>query len=263
MILHCLVEGNSVRSTARLCDVEKRTVLNMLKLAGENCERLLADRVRNVPVQDVQCDEIWTFVQKKEGHKWPFEYDSQTVGDAYTFIALERTSKLVLAWHLGKRDTENTTQFIRKLRSATAPEKFELCTDAFGSYLPAISEALYDRVNYSQVVKVYSKQEEGRERYSPGEFVTVEKAAIRGNPNLNRASTSHVERKNGSLRQWCKRLTRLTYAFSKKWENLQAALALHFAYYNFCRVHGSLRVTPAMESGITDHVWDLAELIGS
>lgn len=260
-ILHCLVEGNSVRSTARLCDVEKRTVLTMLKLAGENCERLLADRVRNVPVQDVQCDEIWTFVQKKEGHKWPFEYDSQTVGDAYTFIALERTSKLVLAWHLGKRDTDNTTQFIRKLRSATAPEKFELCTDAFGSYLPAINEALYDRVNYSQVVKVYSKHEEGRERYSPGEFVTVEKSAIRGNPNLNRASTSHVERKNGSLRQWCKRLTRLTYAFSKSWDNLQAALALHFAYYNFCRIHGTLRVTPAMEAGIADRVWTLADLI--
>ncbi len=132
MILHCLVEGNSVRSTARLCDVEKRTVLTMLKLAGENCERLLAERVRNVPVQDVQADEIWTFVQKKEGHKWPYEYDAQNVGDAYTFIALERTSKLVLAWHLGKRDTDNTTQFIRKLRSATAPGKFELCTDAFG-----------------------------------------------------------------------------------------------------------------------------------
>jgi transposase InsO family protein len=118
-------------------------------------------------------------------------------------------------------------------------------------------------VNYSQVVKVYSKQEEGRERYSPGEFVTVDKTAIRGNPNLNRASTSHVERKNGSLRQWCKRLTRLTYAFSKSWDNLRAALALHFAYYNFCRIHSSLRVTPAMEAGIADHVWDLRELIAA
>jgi IS1 family transposase len=121
----------------------------------------------------------------------------------------------------------------------------------------------YDRVSYSQVVKVYSKQEEGRERYSPGEFVTVDKTAIRGNPNLNRASTSHVERKNGSLRQWCKRLTRLTYAFSKSWDNLRAALALHFAYYNFCRIHSSLRVTPAMEAGIADHVWDLRELIAA
>jgi len=109
----------------------------------------------------------------------------------------------------------------------------------------------------------YSKQEEGRERYSPGSFVTVEKAAIPGNPDLKRAGTPQVERKNGSLRQWCKRLTRLTYAFSKKWDNLKAALALHFAYYNFCRVHSSLRVTPAMEAGLTDHVWDLSELIGA
>ena len=117
------------------------------------------------------------------------------------------------------------------------------------------------RAHYSQVVKVYSKQEEGRERYSPGEFVTVGKQAIQGTPDPSRASTSHVERKNGSLRQWCKRLTRLTYAFSKKWENLQSALALHFAYHNFCRVHSSLRVTPAMEAGITDHVWGLDELV--
>ena len=183
------------------------------------------------------------------------------IGDAYTYIALESSTKLVLAWHLGKRDTPNTIEFIRKLRVATFEDQFELCTDAFGSYLPAVNQVLYDRANYSQVVKVYSKQEEGRERYSPGEFVTVEKQAMRGNPDLNRASTSHVERKNGSLRQWCKRLTRLTYAFSKKWENLQSALALHFAYYNFCRVHSSLRVTPAMEAGIADHVWTLTELI--
>jgi hypothetical protein len=110
-------------------------------------------------------------------------------------------------------------------------------------------------------VKVYSKQEEGRERYSPGSFVTVQKEAIIGNPDLGRARTSHVERKNGSLRQWCKRLTRLTYAFSKKWDNLKAALALHFASYYFCRVHSSLRVTPAMEAGIAGHVWTIGELI--
>jgi IS1 family transposase len=262
-ILHCLVEGNSVRGTARLCDVEKRTVLNILMLAGENCERLLSKRIQQIPVGQVQADEIWTFVQKKEGHKWAHEQNAEQIGDAYTFIALERNTKLVLAWHLGKRDTPNTIEFVRKLRAATFEDRFEFCTDAFGSYLPAVSEALYDRADYSQVVKVYSKQEEGRERYSPGDFVTVEKQAMRGNPDLNRASTSHVERKNGSLRQWCKRLTRLTYAFSKKWENLQSALALHFAYYNFCRVHSSLRVTPAMEAGITEHVWTLEELVAT
>jgi IS1 family transposase len=127
-----------------------------------------------------------------------------------TFIAIERDTKLVLAWHLGKRDTPNTIEFARKLRAATFEDRFEFCTDAFRSYVPAVNEVLYDRLNYSQITKVYGKHEEGRERYSPEEFVTVEKAAIQGNPDLAHASTSHVERKNGSLRQWRKRLTRLT-----------------------------------------------------
>jgi hypothetical protein len=136
-----------------------------------------------------------------------------------------------------------------------------ICTDAFIPYAQAIRVILWDRANHSQIVKVYDKPEKGRERYSPGRFVTVEKAAMSGMPDLERASTSHVERQNGTLRQWCKRLTRLTYAFSKKWENLKAALVLHFAYYNLCRIHGSLRIIPAMAAGITDHVWDIGELI--
>lgn len=154
----------------------------------------------------------------------------------------------MVAWHLGKRDRINTEDFISKLRRATADGQFDVCTDGFQPYVGAIDAGLSDRANYSQVVKSYSKPEEGeRERYSPGEFVTVEKAAVLGSPDMDRASTSHVERKNGTLRQWCKRLTRLTYAFSKKWENLNAALALHFAHYNFCRQHGSLcKLTPAM-----------------
>jgi len=127
----------------------------------------------------------------------------------------------------------------------------------------AIDAGLHDRVDYSQVVKVYSKQEEGRERYSPGAFVSVEKKEIFGARNIGRASTSDVERKNRTLRQWCKRLTRLTYAFSKKWDNLKAALALHFAHYNFCRVRSSLRVTPAMQAGLTDRVWGIEDLIGA
>ncbi len=259
MILHCLVEGNSVRSTARLCDVEKRTVLNLLTLAGENCERFLRERVRNVSVSELQLDEVWTFVGKKQRRLGPQERGLK-VGDAYTFIALERTSKLVVAWHLGKRDRVNTEDFITKIRTATAPGRFDVSTDAFQPYESAIDAGLYDRANHSEVVKLFSRPEEGRERYSPGSFVCVQKDAVSGTPDLSRASTSHVERKNGTLRQWCKRLTRLTYAFSKKWENLQAALALHFAYYNFCRVHGSLRVTPAMEAGIADHIWTLEEL---
>jgi IS1 family transposase/transposase-like protein len=260
-ILHCLVEGNSVRSTSRLCDVEKRTVLNILKLAGGNCERILTERIRNVVVEQLQMDEIWTFVRKKEAHKFPFEAHDDRIGDAYTFIALERNKKLVLAWHLGRRDRINTENFIAKVRQATAPGRFEICTDGFEPYVNAIADGLGDRADYSQIIKVYSKQEEGRERYSPGEFVTLEKKAIIGEPDMERAGTSHVERQNGTLRQWCKRLTRLTYAFSKSWDNLKAALALHFAYYNFCRVHSALRVTPAMEAGIADRIWAIGDLI--
>lgn len=262
MILHCLVEGNSIRSTARLCDVEKRTVLNLLKRAGEICERILNERIQNIPVRDLELDEVWTFVRKKQRHLRPQDF-GQRIGDAYTFIALERTSKLVVAWHLGKRNGSNAETFVEKIRKATAPQRFEVSTDAFAAYDFAIQWALYDRADHSQVVKVFEKPAESRERYSPPRFIGVQKDTVSGNPDLDRACTSHVERKNGTLRQWCKRLTRLTYAFSKKWENLQAALALHFAFYNFCRVHGSLRITPAMASGITDHIWTMEELIST
>jgi transposase-like protein/IS1 family transposase len=263
LILHCLVEGNSVRSTARLCGVEKRTVLTMLKSAGENCERLLEQKIRNVPVRDLQMDEIWSFVFKKEQHKWPEEASRRDIGDAYTFIALERSTKLVLAWHLGRRDRISTEDFVSKLRDATAPDAwFQVTTDGFSPYINAVETSLSDRADYAQLVKVYGKPEEGREqRYSPGEVIGAIPTPILGNPDPARICTSHVERQNGTLRQWCKRLTRLTYAFSKKWENLRAALALYFAFYNFCRIHGSLRVTPAMEAGLTDHVWGISELI--
>jgi IS1 family transposase len=251
-----------VRSTARLCDVEKRTVLNTLIIAGERCERFLEQTISNIPVKELQLDECWSYVQKKEGHKRPHEANDESIGDQYIYIGLERTSKLIVAWHLGKRNRGNTETFIAKIRNATADTRFDISTDAWPSYVPEINVQLSDRANHSIVVKVYDKPEETRERYSPGHFVTVEKSVASGNPDLERACTSHVERKNGTLRQWCRRLTRLTYAFSKKKENLRAALALHFWYYNFVRVHSSLRVTPAMEAGLTDHVWALEELLG-
>ena len=146
----------------------------------------------------------------------------------------------------------------RRCGCATAPGRLEICTDGFEPYVNAIDAGLHHRVDYSQIIKVYSKQEEGRERYSPGELVTLEKKAIIGSPAMDRACTPHVERQNGTLRQWCKRLTRLTYAFSKNWDNLRAALALHFAYYNFCGIHRSLRVAPAMEAGIANQCGTLA-----
>ncbi len=263
MILHCLVEGNSVRSTSRLCNVEKRTVLNLLRTAGDACERFLEKNLRNITVEEIELDECWSYVGKKEGHKFPQEMANSKTGDAYTYIALARESRLVLAWHLGKRDSANTEAFISKIRRATANSEFDISTDAFAPYAGAIDYILSDRANHSQVIKLYDKPEEGRERYSPGHFVTVEKKAISGNPDLGSAGTSYVERKNGSLRQWCKRLTRLTYAFSRKWENLRAALALHFCYYNFVRIHSTLRTTPALAAGITDKLWNLEDFIST
>ncbi len=251
-----------MRGTARLCDVEKRTVLNILTLAGDACERLLTDRVRNVRVHDLELDEIWSYVGCKQKRLTPERAAKGMVGDAYTFIGLERTSKLVVAWHLGKRDRGNTEDFISKIRSATAPGWFDVSTDAFQPYETAIDAGLYDRANHSQVVKLFSNRlNRVSESYSPARFVCIQKDVVSGRPDLDRAGTSHVERKNGTLRQRCKRLTRLTYAFSKKWDNLKAALAPHFAHYNFCRVHGSLKITPAMAAGLTDHVWELAELL--
>ncbi len=231
MILHCLVEGNSVRGTARLCDVEKRTVLNILKLAGERCERLLTERVHNVRVHDLELDEIWTFVGCKQKRLTPERVEAGMMGDAYTFIGFERTSKLVVAWHLGKRDRVNTEDFISKIRWATTNVPFDVSTDAFQPYESAIDAGLYDRASHAQVVKLFSNRlDRVSESYSPARFVCVQKDAVSGRPDLDRAGTSHVERKNGTLRQWCKRLTRLTYAFSKRWDNLKAALALHFAH---------------------------------
>jgi IS1 family transposase/transposase-like protein len=264
MIFNCLAEGNSVRGTSRLCDVEKRTVLNLLVTAGEQCERFMERTIQNMRVSDLELDECWTFVRMKEKRKAGVNADNSEIGDQYTFIAQDRSSRMVIAWHLGRRDQRNTDQFIEKVRSVTAPDqRFDVSTDAFVPYNSAINVRLWDRANHSIVTKVYSSPEETRERYSPGDFVTVEKSVQRGNPDLEKAGTSHVERKNGSLRQWCKRLTRLTYAFSKKKENLRAALALHFWYYDFARIHGGLRVTPAMQAGIVDHVWTLEELLQS
>jgi transposase-like protein len=155
-ILHGLVEGNSVRGTARLCDVEKRTVLNLLTLAGEACERLFEQRVRNVKAADLESDEIWTFVGCKERRLTPERFEKGMRGDAYTFIGLERTSKLVVAWHLGRRDRVNTEDFVSKIRWATAPGWFDVSTDGFEPYETAIDAGLYDRANHSQVVKLFS-----------------------------------------------------------------------------------------------------------
>ena len=259
LVLRLLLEGSSVSSVERIAGVHHTTILKLLVLAGERCERLLGKRICNIPVKDVQADEIWSFIGKKE--KMREEGDDPNLGDAYCFVAIERHSKLVLNFALGRRNQATTDAFIEGLRAATSPQAFQITTDGFQPYVSAIDTTLSDRVDYAQLIKVYRATAEGERRYSPAEVVSTETVPAVGSPDPRRICTSHVERGNLTMRMQIRRFTRLTNAFSKKWENHWAALALWFAFYNFCRVHLTIRVTPAMEAKITDHVWTVRELL--
>jgi IS1 family transposase/transposase-like protein len=264
LALQLLVEGNSIRSAERITGLHRDTIMKLVVAAGERCERLLATKIRNVQVEDVQCDEIWSFCYKKESRRVFGDKNFHYIGDAWTFIAIERGSKLVLAFELGKRNTRAACRFTQKIAAATAEKRFQLTTDGFPPYNYAVGTHLGDRCDYAQLVKIYAAPTpEEQRRYSPAHVVEAIPTEVYGDPDRERICTSHIERLNGSLRQWCKRLTRLTYAFSKKWENLRAALALHFAFYNFCRIHGTLRATPAMKAGIAGRVWTLQELVAA
>lgn len=259
LALQLLVEGTSIRSTERITGLHRDTILRLLVNAGEKCEKLMARKIVNVPVRDVELDEIWGFVGKKE--KRVQCDDDPSFGDAYTFVAIERNTKLVLNFTLGKRNQATTDAFVEGLRLATANKPFQVTTDGFAAYRSAIWNTLSDRVDFAQLIKVYRAVPEGERRYSPAEVVSTEVVPVIGTPDPKRICTSIVERQNLTMRMQIRRLTRLTNGFSRKFENLWAALCLHFAYYNFCRIHKSIRVTPAMEAGITDHVWTILEIL--
>ncbi|MBS1857083.1 MAG: IS1 family transposase [Acidobacteria bacterium] len=259
--LRMLLEGNSVRSTERITDLHRDTILRLVVLVGEECEGVMGRLLVKIPVKDVQCDEIWTFVGKKEAHKLPSEEDDNSIGDVYCFVAIERTTKLVLNFALGRRDQKTTDVFIEGLRAATAPQRFQITTDGFQPYISAITTTLSDRCDFAQLVKVYAADPEADHKYSPPDVRNAEKIPIMGSPDSAKICTSHVERQNLTIRMQMRRLTRLTNAFSKKWDNLWAAYCLHFGWYHFCRIHQTLRITPAMAAGITDHVWNLEELL--
>jgi transposase-like protein/IS1 family transposase len=260
MVLRLLLEGNSIRSIERITGVEKKTITRVLLNAGEHCEQLMNRKIKGVAVKDVEADEIWGFVGYKNRHKVNKGITDPHKGDAYTFVGIERNTKLVLAWHLGARGIEDTEAFTEKLNDATSGY-FQLTTDGWKPYENAVSYSLGTRVDYAMLIKVYGANPDGEQKYSPPVVVeTVTKIMI-GDPDPSRICTSIVERSNLSMRTSIRRLTRLTNAFSKKWEHLKAMLAIYFAYYNSCRIHSSIRCTPAMESGITGHVWTIRELL--
>jgi hypothetical protein len=195
-VLQLLLEGMSVRSVERVTGIHRDTILRLLVFAGEKCRRLMQRKIEHLPVRDVGADEIWGYVGKKEGHKRPGEESGAQIGDAYCFVAMERNTKLVLAFHLGKRNRVCTEQFIEKVRYATSQRRFQLSTDGFQAYPLAVGLTLADRVDYAQIIKVYRNPRDGEQRYSPGEVISTEVVPVMGNPDFRRVCTSHVERQN-------------------------------------------------------------------
>jgi transposase-like protein/IS1 family transposase len=261
LILTLLCEGNGIRSIGRTTGCHQVTILKLLTEVGAGCERLLAERVKDVPVRDVQADEVWGYVHCKEGTTTRKKINDPEAGDAYCFIGMERHSKLALAWHLGRRTALDADFFMKKLAAATGT-KFQLTTDGFNGYPNAVEYNFGARVDYAMLVKEFG-QEGGEEqrRYAPPRLIGAEKTTVYGSPEEVRICTSHVERANWTLRGHLRRMTRLSNGFSRKRANLRAALALYFAYYNFCRMHKSIRMTPAMAAGITRKPWSMAELL--
>jgi IS1 family transposase len=218
----------------------------------------MLEHVREVPVKDVQADELWAYVYCKERNKRNPNNERQ--GDAYTFLAIERNSKIILTWHLGRRNRQDTEIFIEKLNEATLGQ-FQLTTDGMSAYPNAVSLSLGTRVDYSQLIKIYSGMTEGPTRYSPGKLQDTIIEPWYGDYQL--ICTSHVERVNLTVRMRIRRLTRLTNAFSRKWDNLKAAVALFVFSYNFREIHRSIRCTPAMEAGVATSIWTWADLFAN
>ena len=261
-ILNALVEGCSVRSTARLVGVEHKTVLRVLLRAGKHCQKLLDEKMRNISARFIQVDEMHGYVQVRQKNLDPARHNEITMGEQYVFIAIDSETKLIPSFVVGKRNAENAYGLMKDLEGRLAT-RAQITTDGFRPYVNAVDDAFGVNVDYAMLVKVYSGDENGRERYSPSEIVEALPIPVTGNPKAHRISTSHIERQNLTVRMQVRRFTRLTNAFSKKLDNMKAALALHFAWYNFCRIHSSLRTTPAMEAGITDRAWELSELVAA
>jgi transposase-like protein/IS1 family transposase len=261
LALQLLVEGNSLRSTQRITGLDINTLMSLLIRAGERCQSLMDAKMRNLTLKFVECDEIWTYCGKK--NRRVRKGESPELGDQWIFVALDADSKLVPCFEIGKRTKETTHAFLYSLKAKLTEERFQVTTDGYHFYR-SIQGIFGGQADFAQLVKIfgdYGQHDSPDARYSPSGLSEVISKVIDGRPDPDHISTSFVERQNLTMRMTIRRFTRLTNAFSKKLDNLKAAVALHFAYYNFCRVHKSLRVTPAMEAGLTDHVWTIGEML--
>jgi len=258
-VVSALVEGNSLRSTCRMTGVAMNTVLKLLAELGEACAAYHEEHVRNVNAKRVQCDEIWQFVYAKAKNVPEDKQGTFGYGDVWTWTAIDADTKLMISYMVGPRQPRMAFELMNDVASRLAG-KVQLTTDGLYWYPHAVENAFGIDVDYAVQTKQYGNAESGR--YSPGRFLGSTKEVIRGNPDKKYISTSYVERANLTMRMGMRRFTRLTNGFSKKVENHAYAVALHFLHYNFARVHKTLRVTPAMEAGLSDHIWSLEEIVG-
>jgi IS1 family transposase len=251
-----LSEGNSIRSIERMTGIHRDTIMRLGVRVGEACGKMMDETMRNLSCDKIEIDELWAYIGKKE-RIVTSEDAANGLGDAWTYVAIDPESKVVPAFRVGRRDFETTNLFVGDL-SLRMKNRIQLSSDALKHYAPAIEKAFGIDVDYGQIVKTYRTSEtEGR--YSPPQIESVKRTMLVG--EVHRVSTSIIERQNLTMRMHCRRLARLTNAFSKKLDNFKAAVALHFAYYNFVKVHSSIRMTPAMAVGVSSRLWTVADLV--
>jgi IS1 family transposase len=259
-VIRQICEGSSIRSTVRITGVAKNTIVKLLQEIGVACMKYQDTTLCNLPCKRIQCDEIWSFCHAK-GANVPADKRGQFgYGDIWTWTAICSETKLIASWMVGDRTACTAHEFMEDLAGRLA-HRVQLTTDGHRAYLSAVESAFGSNVDYAMLVKMYGEDRAGKARYSPAECIGTRTAEISGKPKREHISTSHVERHNLTMRMSMRRFARLTNAFSKKIENHIAGLSLYFMYYNFCRVHQTLRVTPAMEAGVSDHVWTIEEVV--
>lgn len=255
-----LCEGNSIRGIERVTGIHRDTIMRLGVRMGEGCAKIMGERFRGLNCRVIQLDETWGFVAMKQKTANRLN-KSDEVGDVWTWVAIDAESKLVPAFHVGNRTQADADLFIEDLAQRLS-HRVQISSDALSAYRSAIENAFGDEVDYGSVIKTYSSSQlEDARRYSPPEVVKVEKAIMQGEPDRSLISTSYVEKQNHTLRMHCRRMSRLTNAFSKKLENFKAAVSLHYAYYNFVKMHKSIRCTPAMAAGVVNSQWTVGNLV--
>ena len=259
-ILHLLCEGQSIRAVTRLTGASKNTVTKLVVDAGHACTEYQDRVLRNLTSKRVQVDEIWNFVYAKADHVKNAKAAPKDAGDVWTWTAIDADSKLLVSWLVADRTTESATIFMDDLRERLT-NRVQLTSDGHRPYLDAVAETFGHDVDYAMLQKIYGKEPQGEKRYSPAKCIGAVKKEITGNPDPKHVSTSFVERQNLTMRMHMRRFTRLTNAFSKKIENHACAVALHSMYYNFVRLHQTLKVSPAMAAGVTDRLWEMVDVV--